>query len=369
VYGPWAEIHLDRLRANFNAIAAFVSGAKVLAVVKADGYGHGMVPIAKTLAGAGVFGFGVATLPEALELRGAGLKNPILHMGRFDPLTLAEYVNHDIRMTIHANVDLGHLSEYHDGGGQDITAHLKIDTGMGRLGVPYDHAIEVMEAIKPMSWLRLEGIYSHFATADEADQSFMRYQLARFSQFVHMVRKIHLDVEYFHAANSSALVRETDSHFNMVRPGLLLYGVRPSEHVQPTFEVQPVMDLKAPLILVKKMRKGSPVGYGRAYHATEETNIGTIQLGYHDGLPTNLANRGLIELGGNAYTLAGRVSMDLCNLALGDDDPEPGSEALIWGLSDHPGLDVSAQAALAGRNPYELLTNVGKRVERRYVEN
>lgn len=341
----------------------------MLAIVKADGYGHGIIPISRALAEAGVYGFGVATLREALDLHQAGLEQMILHMGRFDLQSLAAYRQHDIRLSLHSLEDIKSLTAHHEATGSEYVVHMKVDTGMTRLGIPYEAAVEAMEQVKKHAFIHLEGIWSHFATADEADLSYLRYQLVRFTQFVHMARKLRLEVEYFHVANSSALVRDPNSHFNMVRPGLLLYGVRPSEHVQPPFEILPVMDLKAPLVKVQDIPRGTPVGYGREYRAPEETKTGVLQIGYADGVPLALSNKGHVQLGDAVYPMMGRVSMDLVNINLGRDVRQVGEEALIWGLSDDPRLRVEYQARLADTIPYELLTRIGTRVERHYVED
>ncbi len=346
-----------------------VGGAKVLAVVKADGYGHGMVPVARALAEAGVFGFGVALLPEALALREAGLKQPVLHMGRFDPEDLSLYTRHDILPSIQALTDIQVLADSYAAGGSEITAHLKVDTGMGRLGVPYDDAVQALEEIKGQPGINLEGIFTHFATAGEADQSYQRYQLVRFGQFVHLVRKMGLEVEYFHAANSNAIVNDAASHFNMVRPGLLLYGVAPSPHVRPPFEPLPVMDLKAPVVLLRDLQRGTPVGYGREYRAPKKTRTAVLQIGYADGLPVSLSGRGHVALDGRVYPLIGRISMDLCNIELAGDHPSVGTSALLWGLADDPRLRVEHQAQRAGTIAYELLVRIGNRVKRSYVED
>ena len=369
VHEPWAEIHLGRLKSNFKEISRLVGASKVLAVVKADGYGHGMVPVARALAEAGVFGFGVALLPEALALRQAGLKQPVLHMGRFDPDDLPLYTRHGITPSIQSLTDIQLLADSHAAGGQEFTAHLKVDTGMGRLGVPYEEAVQALEDIKEQPGINLEGIFTHLATAGEADQSYLSYQLVRFNQFIHLVRKIRLEVEYFHAANSSAIIKDSSSHFNMVRPGLLLYGVSPSPDVRPPFEPLPVMDLKAPLVLTRDLKRGTPVGYGRDYRAPKNTRTAVLQIGYADGLPISLSGRGYAAMEGRVYPLIGRISMDLCNIDLAGDQPAVGTAALLWGLADDPRLRVEHQAQRAGTIPYELLVRIGNRVGRRYVEN
>jgi alanine racemase len=310
----------------------------------------------------------VAVLQEALALRDAGLEPMILHMGRFNPQSLDIYLEQNIRASLHSLEDIQALVDHHQTHGEEFAVHMKVDTGMTRLGISYDDAVKALETIKEHPFIHLEGLWTHFATADEADQSYLRYQLVRFNQFVHMARKLHIEVDFFHAANSSAIVQDDTSHFNMVRIGLLLYGVRSSEHIQPPFEVQPVMDLKAPLVKVRDIKRGTPVGYGRAYRTPEDGRTGVLQIGYADGVPVSLSNKGFVQLGGKIYTIMGRVSMDLCNIKLDDDVPQIGEEALIWGLSDDPRLSVEHQARLAETIPYELLVRVGSRVERKYVE-
>ncbi|UCH63176.1 MAG: alanine racemase [Fidelibacterota bacterium] len=369
MFCPRADIHLGRLKANFHHVSEQVGNAKVLAVVKADGYGHGIVPVSKALIEAGVYGLGVAVLQEALELRKAGLGQMILHLGRFDPQRLDTYINEDVRLSLHSLEDIRALAAHHEATGSDYVVHLKVDTGMTRLGVPYESAVEALEEVKQHPFIRLEGIWTHFANADEADQSYLRYQLVRFTQFIHMARKLKIDVEFFHTANSSAIFQDSESHFNMVRPGLVLYGARPSESVKIPFELLPVMDLKAPLIMVKDVSRGTPIGYGRTYHASQDMKTGALQIGYADGLPVACSNEGFVQLGGEVHPVVGRVSMDLCNIDLGESEPKIGEEALVWGLSDDPRLRVEYRASRAGTIPYELLVCIGRRVERRYVDD
>jgi len=337
--------------------------------VKADGYGHGLAPVARALDEAGAYGFAVAWFQEALDLRAAGLTRMILHMGRFDPADLAAYDREQVRLTIHDIEDLRRLAAHRKEQGAKFIAHLKVDTGMGRLGVSYEDAVTVLEEIKGHPFIQLEGIYSHFSTSDEEDHSYMRYQLVRFGQFVHVARKLGLDVPFFHIANSGAVIQETESYFNMVRTGLLLYGVCPSKHVKPPFAIQPVMDLKAPLVLIKDLKRGSPVGYSRAYRAPADTRIGVLQIGYADAAPMGLSGKGVVQIGGAVAPVLGRVSMDLCAIELPQGEFSPGDEALIWGLSEDPRLSVEYQADLSGTIPYELLVRLGNRVERQYVED
>ncbi len=336
-----------------------------MAAVKADAYGHGMLPVATALAQAGTTAFGVATLAEAVELQSAGLEPFILHLGRFEADHLDDYVQQDLRLSIHALEDIEILEAAHGASGAEFTAHLKIDTGMTRLGVPYEQGVEALERIKELPFIKLEGLYSHFATADEAEQSYLRYQLIRFTQFAHMTKKISLQVDYFHTANSAAILQDAASHFNMVRPGLLLYGAVPAAHLQLPFELQPVMDLWAPVVLNRLLAKGTPIGYGREYRAPKKGRTAVLQMGYADGLPVALSNQGLVEIAGEVRPILGRISMDLCNIDIAGMSVKLADRALVWGMGNKA-VRVEQQALRAGTIPYELLTGLGKRVVRIY---
>ncbi|MFC1481032.1 alanine racemase [Candidatus Neomarinimicrobiota bacterium] len=367
MYVPQAKIHLNRLVHNYNSVKKIVGGAGVMAVVKADAYGHGMLPISMALAEAGTTAFGVATLTEALDLKKAGLTPFILHMGRFEPDRLNEYVEHDLRLSIQALEDIDILESAHAANGAEFIAHLKIDTGMTRMGVPYEQGVEALERINALPFIKLEGLYSHFATADEAEQSYLRYQLIRFTQFAHMTRKMGMQVDYFHTANSAAILQDAASHFNMVRPGLLLYGAVPAGHLDLPFEPKPVMDLWAPVVLNRQLAKGTPIGYGREYRAPEKGETAVLQIGYADGFPVSLSNKGLVEINGQIRQILGRISMDLSNIDITGMDVKLGERALVWGMGSET-VRIEQQALRAGTIPYELLTGLGKRVVRIYVK-
>ncbi len=338
-----------------------------MAIVKADGYGHGMVPIAQELAHAGATAFGVANLAEALELQAAGLAPFILQLGRFEADCLNEYVEHKLRLSIHSLDDIDILESAHTATGAEFIAHLKIDTGMTRLGVPYEQGVEALERLKTLPFIKLEGLYSHFATADDAEQSYLRYQLIRFTQYAHMAKKIGLKVDYLHTANSAAILQDAASHFNMVRPGLLLYGVVPQAHLKLPFVPQPVMDLWAPVVLNRELAKGTPIGYGREFRAPNAGATAVLQMGYADGLPMALSNKGLVEIGGQVRPIQGRISMDLCNIDVAEMSVKLAEQALVWGMGD-AAVNVLQQALRAGTIPYELLTGIGKRVAKVYVK-
>lgn len=369
IYKARAEIHLGRLKANYRNLSKAVGNAAIMAIVKADGYGHGMASVARALVDEGVTAFGVATFDEALDLRAVIPKPMILHCGRFDPADLPQYVDQKIRPSVESLDDIDYLQQFHDKVGYEIAVHLKIDTGLGRLGVPYDDGVIAMERLAEMPYVTLEGLYSHFATSGEAELSYLRYQQVRFNQFVHLSRKMKMPIQYYHLANSAAMMMDMESRFNMVRAGILLYGVNPSPAVELNFELEPVMDLMAPLVLVKDVPKGTPVGYGRIFRAPEPTKVGTILLGYADGLPVNLANCGLVEINGDLKSIIGRLSMDLTTLDLGGQDYEIGTQVHIWGKGVDPRIRVEHLATLAGTIPYALIVSVGNRVERIYKDD
>ncbi|MFC1746914.1 alanine racemase, partial [Candidatus Neomarinimicrobiota bacterium] len=191
----------------------------------------------------------------------------------------------------------------------------------------------------------------------------------RFGQFIHMARKMGIEVTFFHMANSGALILEPESHFNMVRPGIALYGAVPSPEAVPPFTLEPVMDLKAPLVMIKSLKKGTPIGYNRTYRAPEDARMGLLQIGYADAYPVGLSGKGVARIAGATVPVLGRVSMDFIAIDLKDLAVVIGDEALLWGQSEDHRLHVESQAELAGTIPYELLTRLGTRVERIYVDD
>ena len=245
-----------------------------------------------------------------------------------------------------------------------MVAHLKIDTGMGRMGIRYEDLDSMMIKLSESKHIKVEGIYSHFSTAEENDTEYRDWQLKRFKEVVARVNKILPQVKYYHMANSAAVLTCPEAHFNMVRPGISLYGVSPLG--KPHDYLLPVMKMKAPITYIKEFNSGESVGYNRQYVTEQNENIAIIQAGYADGIPMELSNRGEVEIEGTIYPIAGKISMDFVAICCRDLKIKTGQEAIFWG-GNAMNLRLESLAEKYEKIPYELLTGVTKRVKRNYI--
>ena len=360
---PKADIHLDHLKHNYLAIKKMVGDAKVMAVIKANAYGHGAVSIAHVLSDMGVHGFCVALGSEAVELINAGIREPILHLGRITSDNFELYNSGQVRCTINSIDDLPELKE-NASPNSPIFAHLNIDSGMGRMGVPIENTESIMQALSESPEIRVEGLYSHFATAEENDTQYRDWQLDQFRKVINLTNDILPNTNYFHIANSAGILNCPESHFNMVRPGISLYGVSPLGI--PHNELKPVMKMKASVVLLKKMKAGESVGYSRLYTAEKEENIALLQAGYADGIPIVFSNSGIVEIKGSQYPIIGKVSMDLIAINCGEDAIKEGDDAVFWGGEDE-NTQLEYLAKKYKKIPYEFLTGVSARVKRNLI--
>ncbi len=361
---PEADISLGGLIKNYQFIQSQISSAKVMAVVKADAYGHGAVPVAKSLSKAGIHGFCVALVSEIRELIDSGIQKPILHLGRISSDELDVYETGQARCTINSTEDINLLEDYGYQNSIRIRAHLKIDTGMGRLGVVFSDMEKIMLDLSKRKHIEVEGIYSHFATAEEKDIKYRDWQLQRFNAVIAKSKITLPDVKYFHMANSAAVLTFPDAHFNMVRPGISLYGVTPLG--KPHDHLLPVMRMKAPVTNIKDFSTGEYVGYNRQYMTEKNEKIAILQAGYADGIPVEFSNSGEVEIEGNIYPIVGKVSMDLVAIRCSNLEITLGQEAIFWG-SDDINLRLETLAEKFEKNIYEFLTHVTKRVKRNYI--
>jgi len=335
-----------------------------MAVVKADAYGHGVVPISKSLSEAGIHGFCVSLVSEIRELIQANIQNPILHLGRVTLNELDVYDSGQVRCTINSSEDIQLLEEHARQNSIQIMAHIKIDTGMGRLGIHYEDVDRIIDKLSESQYIVVEGIFSHFSTAEEKDTKYRDWQIKRFKKVVARA-KINLpNVEYFHMANSAALLTCPEVHFNMVRPGISLYGVTPLG--KPYDGLLPVMRMKAPVVFIKEYNAGESVGYNRQYITEQNECIAIVQAGYADGIPTEFSNNGEVEIEGNRYPIVGKISMDLVAIRCRNMDIKIGQEAIFWG-SDNKDLRLETLADRYKKIPYEFLTSVTKRVKRNFI--
>jgi len=361
---PEADIRLGWLVKNYQFIQSILGSAKVMAVVKADAYGHGIIPVSRSLSKAGIHGFCVALVSEIRELIQADINNPILHLGQISSDELDAYESKQVRCTINSTEDIRVLTDYASQKSLRIIAHLKVDTGMGRMGICFEDVNSMMDKLSESKYIVVEGVYSHFSTSEEKDTKYRDWQLERFNQVIFRAQKILPQVKYFHIANSGAILSCPESHFNMVRPGISLYGVTPL--CEPNEHLLPVMKMKAPVAFIKKINAGESVGYNRKYITDQNENIAIIQAGYADGIPLEFSDKGQVEIEENIYPIVGKISMDLVAIRCGDMKIKVGQEAVFWG-SDNLAFRLEKLAQKYEKIPYEFLTCVTKRVKRNFI--
>jgi alanine racemase len=370
----WAEVDLDALAANFHAVRRRVgAGVRVMAVLKADAYGHGAVECAQRLAREGADWFGVATVEEGYELRRAGIREPVLCFGGFwGDEQAALCVRENLTAAVY-RLDMAEaLERAASAAGVVADAHVKIDTGMGRLGVRYEEAAEFARALRAFTSVRVEGVMTHFAVADDPDRDcFTNDQVARFREAVQLFRERGHTPSIEHMANSAAAYAHPETRGQMVRPGGVLYGlwrdVLPASSGDPG--LRPVMSLRARVALVKAVHSGETLGYGCTFVAARETLVATVPVGYHDGYTRALSNRGRVIVRGHFAQVVARVSMDLTLLDVTD---IPGVRVgdVVTLLGEDGALAVPAEdlARTAGTISYEITCGISHRVPRVYVE-
>lgn len=371
----WAEISLSKLRRNAQRVRRLAAGRKVMAVIKADAYGHGAVPVARSLAECGVEWFGVATVEEALELREAGIEQPVLLLGGLymsDPAHLLEY---GLTPSVSSTARLDVYTECARRAGRNIEFHLKVDTGMGRLGVPLDHLGAFLKHYRELEGLRLAGFFTHLASAEDLVAAQTEEQKARFERALATLRACAPEPEWIHVSNSAALV--TGRHFageNLVRIGALFYGycmpvsASPGQAAPRVDEFEPVLAFKSRVIYLKDVSSGTPLGYGAAFHTRRASRIATVPVGYADGLSRALSNRGRALIRGTFARIAGNISMDLTLFDVTDiPGVEVGDEVVLIGASGACSITALELAREIGTVPYEVLCSIGKRVPRVYL--
>ena len=362
----WAEIDLGAVRDNVRAIsAALRQPAGFMAVVKADAYGHGAVMVAQAAVGAGASWLGVATLDEGVQLRRAGLAAPILVLGHATEDEAESAVAHDLAVAVSRLEVARALGQAASRAGRRARVHLKIDTGMGRLGVAPGDAASLARALTALDGVHLDGCFTHFATADDRDLAFARAQLEEFRRALRELEAAGVSSGVRHAANSAAAMALPESHLDLVRVGLALYGISPAPHLAGRVPLRRVMRLRARVTHVKRVPRGTTIGYGRAYRAERSTTIATLPVGYADGYPRLLSGRGVVALAGHRVPIAGRISMDQCTIDAGDLPVRVGDEAELWG-EEVPVEDI---AGWADTIAYEIVAGVSPRVPRVFLRD
>ncbi|MGW7195919.1 alanine racemase [Streptomyces chryseus] len=365
-----AEIDLAALRANVRALRARAAGARLMAVVKSDAYGHGAVRCARAALDAGATWLGTATPDEALALRAAGFDGPLMCWLWTPGGPWREAVEAGIDVSVSGMWALEEVTAAARAAGRVARVQLKADTGLGRNGCqPADWPELVRRALEAPDAVKVTGLWSHFACADEPGHPSIDAQLAVFHDMVEHAEKAGAEPEVRHIANSPATLTLPASHFDLVRTGIAMYGVSPSPEVgtPADFGLRPVMTLAASVALVKRVPQGHGVSYGHHYVTPAETNLGLIPVGYADGVPRHASGTGPVLVGGAWRRVAGRVAMDQFVVDLGEDVVEPGDEAVLFGPGDRGEPTAEDWARAADTIAYEIVTRIGSRVPRVYV--
>ena len=366
--GPKSYIHTDRLKQNLWNIRRHIGDRKLVCVVKANGYGHGALEISKVLSKESGIIFAVFAFEEAIELRDNGIDNEILIFSRIQPKLISKASELNFTLNVCTMTDLKALSDFHIKTGTCPTFHLKFDTGMTRLGFDVAEAHTVFTFIVN-NHLNPEGIYSHFATADEGDLSYAEFQLEQFNAIVDKGKNTGINFKYVHCSNSGAILNLPNAYFNMIRVGMLLYGVLPSEEVPMDISVEPVMSFCGPIVNVRKVPAGTQVSYGGVFTTEKETNIAVVQAGFADGFPRPWYEKGFVGYNGQTYKIAGRVCMDQFMVDFGNVEPEEGEEVLFFGKKDGNEIAVETIAREINTTTYVLLTAIHGRTERIVINN
>lgn len=367
-----AEVNLAHLRHNFRIVQRAAGGAEVWAVLKADGYGHGAKAVARTLERAGANGICVALLEEGIELREAGIQVPILITGGHYGRAWGELLRHDLTPVVHDPAQLEAIAdEVKFAGAEPMNIHVKVDTGMARLGIAPKDVPALAKALHRFPEVILQGLMTHFACADSSDPESIDEQLALFEQASHALRREGLVPSLRHAANSAALLKSPGSCLDVVRPGIALFGVQPNVGVCP--ELRPVMRVRSEIVALREIPAGSGVGYGRSFVTSRTSRIATVPVGYADGFSRALSNRGSLLVRGKRAPVVGAVSMDMTMLDVTEiEDVRIGDECVILGPQKGAlGQDeIRAEeiAATLGTIPWEVLTDISRRVPRFYRE-
>lgn len=363
------EVNLTRLTENLRLIRQHVAPAKVMTILKANAYGHGMVDVARHVVTNGADYLGVAVLEEGILLREQGITAPILVLGGIMGNQVPLFLKHDLALTASSVEKLEQVEAAAAQMRLPARVHLKIDTGMERIGVHYYSADVLLETSLRCHHVTIEGIYSHFASADSADQTYTRLQLERFQEVLHFYERRSLPPPSLrHMANSAAILQLPESYFDMVRPGILLYGVYPSSEVVCTIPVRPALTWKSNVVYFKVVKPGHPVGYGSAWQSDHLVRVVTVPVGYGDGYFRSMSNKAEVILRGKRYPVVGRISMDQVTVNIEWDSAYNGDEVFLIGESGEAAISVEDLAEWAGTIPYEILTNINTRVPRVYIE-
>lgn len=365
--GPKAYIHLDRLIHNYHVIKDQIGGKPIMGIVKANGYGHGAVECAKVLVNEGCEFLAVFTFDEAIELRKAGIETELMIFSRMQLDILADAAANDITLNLSGVNDVALLEDFEKESGTCPKFHLKVDTGMNRLGIPFKKAGEVLQKISANPRLKCTGIYSHYATADEGDLTYAEWQLEQFKLVLSLADEKGINFKYRHFSNSGTVINMPHTSYDIVRVGMLLYGAFPSDEVPTDLDIKPVMEFRGPIVSLRRVSAGTKVSYGGVWESENDTTIGVVQTGFADGFPRAWYDGGYVIMNGKHYPIAGRVCMDQFMIDLGDDEAQIGDEVLLFGENGTDSLRMEEIAQHINSTTYVISTGLHGRTERIYL--
>ncbi len=370
----WAEINLDNIAHNVREIRKITSKrAEIMGVVKADAYGHGVFEVTKTLLDNGVDSLAVSMLDEAIQLRKNGIDVPILILGYTDPVRAEEIISYNVTQTVFSHDLAEALSQAALKMGKKVKIHIKVDTGMTRIGfMPGYSAVKNIMKIDKLPGIIIEGLFTHLACADEKDKSYTKMQFEKFMSIWNELNRIGIIIPLKHAANSAAIIENPEIHMDIVRPGIIIYGLYPSEEVdKKRIGLKPAMSLKANVILVKDVEPGTSISYGRTFTTERKSRIATIPVGYADGYTRLLSNKGSVLLNGGKAPIVGRICMDQCMIDVTDLENEVrvGDEVILIGTQGNSTISADSIAKDLGTINYEVVSLIGKRIPRFYISN
>lgn len=369
----YAEIDLDAIENNMESMKANMSEhAKMFGVIKMDGYGHGSVPIAQCMEEKEyVYGYAVATIDEAHVLRGAGMQKPILVLGYTFPDSYEMLAREEIRPAVFREDSIEPLVQAAKKTNKNIKVHVKVDTGMGRIGIaPNEEGLAFVEKLMQAQGLEIEGIFTHFARADEVDKSAAKEQYAIFTRFISEIEeKLHLHIPMKHCSNSAAIVELPEMNMDAVRCGIILYGLYPSEDVSKDIvKLRPALSLYSHIVYLKTIHQGQSVSYGATFTADKDMKVATIPVGYGDGYPRSLSNKGYVLIHGQKAPILGRVCMDQFMVDVSHiADVQEGDKVTLIGRDGEEQISAELLGEMSGRFNYELVCDLNKRIPRVYI--
>ena len=370
-----AEVDLDVIKENSKKIAAHIGPeVKVMAVIKSDGYGHGAIPIARVLEQeAFIYGFAVATSEEAMMLRDAGIQSPILILGYVFEESFEQLIREGIRFTVFQEAICRELSKTAEKLGLKAYVHVKVDTGMNRIGIrPDESGLQLIGAVKEMKGLQIEGIFTHYARADEAEKEATEKQCGAFQTFVEKAEALlGYQIPLKHSANSAATLELPFTHMDLVRPGIILYGLLPSEDVEiASYGLKPALSLFSHIVFIKEIEAGETVSYGGTFTADRKLRVATVPVGYGDGYPRMLSGKGAVLIHGKRAPILGRICMDQFMVDV-TEIPEAAEldPVVLLGAEGEEQITAEELGALSGRFNYELVCDLGRRIPRIFKIN